>query len=147
MLGKNLPAKTTALWRLRIAIFCANIICIIAFACRRFRWRLVIIIGILVIFAVLAFWYIPALCRSYRIVAKNGAVIIEHGVIIKTTHIMPFAKMIYAETFSTPLAKAMGLTALTLKATKSIVFVPEMETEQVEVLVKTLSEENDEKGI
>lgn len=135
---KKLPLKTVILWQLRIAIFCAVITFAVAFALHRFQGYLFTVTAILVIFAGVAYIYIPALFRSYRIATKNGAVIIEHGVIIKVTHIMPFAKMIYAETLSTPLAKAMGLTALTLKATKTIVFVPEMTAAEVDNLLKNI---------
>lgn len=138
MSRKRLPPKTITLWQLRIAIFCAIIICVVAYVFRRFKWCLFVIIGLLVLLAIVALIYIPALCRSYCVEAKNGAVIVKHGVIIKTTHIMPFSKVIYAQTVSTPLAKTMGLTAITLKATKSIVFVPEMFTQEVDDLAKKI---------
>ena len=82
----------------------------------------------------------PSLFKGYRIKYINGAVVIESGVIIKMTHIMPYSKMIYAESITSPLAKAMGLSAVILKAARSRILIPELPATDTAKFIKTLAE-------
>ncbi|MGI6279174.1 MAG: PH domain-containing protein [Acutalibacteraceae bacterium] len=95
---------------------------------------------IILIFTAIIFLYLPALIRTYRISYINGAVVIERGVFIKTTHIMPFSKMIYTQSITTPLAKVFGLSALVLKAARSSIFIPEIPVSAVEEFTRILAQ-------
>lgn len=109
--------------------------------CRLTLWCL-LPAGLLLLLTLTAvFWYIPAYFKSYEISFPAGAIVIKSGVFIKTTHIMPFSRMVYLQTFSTPLAKAVGLTALSLKAARARVTVPELLSDEVMLFVNAVSAE------
>ena len=82
--------------------------------------------------------YMPALFKTCKIELKKQGVLVERGVFFKNTHILPFSKLIYTQTYRTPFARLMGLTAISLKAARSRVFVPEMENEDVETFIEVL---------
>ena len=85
------------------------------------------------------FWYIPAYFESYEILFPNDAVIIKRGVIVKTCHIMPFSRLVYVQSISTPLAKASGLAAISLKAARSGIIIPEMPRGDVEKFISAVT--------
>lgn len=90
---------------------------------------------------VLVLWYIPAYFASYEILFPKGAIIINRGIFIRTTHIMPFSRLIYVQSYSTPLAHSMGLAALSLKAARSSVIIPELPVSDVELFIKSVTRE------
>lgn len=140
MAEHSLKGKALLLWEIRIAVMAAFIVGLFVYICHPFRWCDPVAAGIMIIALVIEMWYIPSLFRTYRIKFINGAVIIESGVIIKTTHIMPFSKMIYAQSITTPLAKLLGLSAVALKAARSQILIPEMPRDDIEEFLKLLSE-------
>ena len=85
--------------------------------------------------------YIPAYFASYEILFPKGAIIINRGIFIRTTHIMPFSRLIYVQSYSTPLAHSMGLAALSLKAARSSVIIPELPVSDVELFIKSVTKE------
>jgi len=102
-------------------------------------WFLIDALTFAVITAAAVFWYIPAYFESYEILFPNGAVIIKRGVIVKTCHIMPFSRLVYVQSISTPLAKAMGLSALSLKAARSSVIIPELSVTDAERFINAVT--------
>ena len=96
------------------------------------------------ILVLLLFWYLPRYFKSYEILFPKGAVVINRGVFIKTTHIMPFSRLVYAQSFATPLAKKMGLAALTLKAARSTVIIPEFDAKDIDYYIDFLAREGEE---
>lgn len=137
---EKLPKKTMLLWQIRVLAL--NII-IIGLCFYFYASYKVLFIAGAVITAVCLFgivFYVPLFIRSYRIRCTDGAIIIKCGVIIKTTHIMPYSKLIYSQTFTTPLAKLMGLQAVSLKAARIKVTVPELEFETAQQILETLAE-------
>lgn len=144
----RLPKRTRLLWQLR----CAGINLIIIALCGYFyaSYGFLLIAGAIItaigLFMVL--WYIPKFIKSYRINCTGDAVIIKRGVFIKTTHIMPYSRLIYTQTFTTPIAKRLGLEALVLKAARTGIIIPEMSVEDATGLLKLLSSEgNNEEDI
>ena len=106
-----------------------------------------VLIGTAVAAAILVFllfWYLPRYFKSYEILFPKGAVVINRGVFIKTTHIMPFSRLVYAQSFATPLAKKMGLAALTLKAARSTVIIPEFDAKDIDYYIDFLAREGEE---
>ncbi len=136
----KLPKKTLYLWKIRIAVIFALILCVFSYFCHEYKWYLIVTLIIICLFEALFFWYVPTLFKRYSIKYLNGAVVIEKGVVIKTTHIMPFSKMIYTQSITSPLAKLMGLKAITLKAARSRLLIPEMEAHEVERFANSLAE-------
>lgn len=139
-----LPRRTVFLWQIRLGVIGIVLIAVLAALCFLTRWLLLAAALLAAVFAVLIFWYVPALFKSYEILFPKGAIIIKRGVFIKTTHIMPFSRMVYAQSFASPLAKRMGLSALTLKAARSRILVPELNVSDVNYFINYLAEEGGE---
>ncbi len=136
----RLPKITLVLWKIRVTVILVLVFSALAYFCHGYKWFLIVVLGLVCLFEAVILWYLPKLFKAYRIKYINGAVVIESGVIIKTTHIMPFSKMIYTETITTPLAKLMGLKALTLKAARSKILIPELPAAEVLKFVAVLAE-------
>jgi membrane protein YdbS with pleckstrin-like domain len=137
---EKLPRKTMWLWQIRFAVINFIIIglCVYFYASYKFLFYAGALITAVCLFTII--FYIPLFVRSYRIRCTKGGVVINRGVIIKTTHIMPYSKLIYTQTFTTPLAKILGLKALSLKAARSRILVPELPEADAETLLKILAE-------
>ncbi len=138
-----LPKRTALLWQIRIGG--AGLIPIIALCAFAFitPWLLLAAAVLTVLLAVFLFWYLPRYFKSYEILFPKGAVVINRGVFIKTTHIMPFSRLVYAQSFATPLAKRMGLSALSLKAARSSIIIPELNAEDVDYYIDFLAKEGE----
>lgn len=135
----TLPEKTLKLWKIRLTVSSILFFCLFSYFFHSYFWFLPVFIIAICIFELLLLWYIPQLFKSYKIKFVSGAVIVNSGVIIRITHIMPFSKLIYTQTITTPLAKLMGLKALTLKAARSRILVPELKDADVERFAAVLA--------
>ncbi len=136
----KLSKKTLMLWKIRVTILTLLVLSVLAYFCHGYGWFLIAVLGLICLYESIMLWYLPKLFKNYRLKYINGAVVIESGVIIKTTHIMPFSKMIYTETISSPLAKMMGIKALILKAARSRIMIPELPEKEVQKFVTVLAE-------
>lgn len=138
-----LPKRTAFLWQIRIGG--AGLIFIIVLCGFSFLtgWLFLAAAVLTALLAVLLFWYLPRYFKSYEILFPKGAVVINRGVFIKTTHIMPFSRLVYAQSFATPLAKRMGLAALTLKAARSRIIIPELNAFDVNYFIDFLTKEGE----
>lgn len=136
-----LPKRTALLWQIRIGL--AGLILIIALCAFSFLtpWLFLAAAALAVLLALFLFWYLPRYFKSYEICFPSGAIVINRGVFIKTTHIMPFSRLVYAQSYATPLARAMGLAALSLKAARSAIIVPELNAADVDYFIDFLSKE------
>lgn len=143
----GLPKRTLLLWQIRIFIFTA----ILVFACLYFKNKLSFIASFSFVFAIIGFalivWYLPKFFKGYQLIFKKEAVIINYGVFMKFSHIMPYSRLIYAQTFATPLARIFGVTVISLKAARSRVIVPEILTQDAQYIMDSLTGEfqNEEK--
>ena len=136
----KLPRKTLILWQIRIGIIAAFCLGGLTYYCRFFSWYLPVFIVAVILSLIILLWYLPALFKTYSVKYMNGAVVIESGVFIKVTHIMPFSKMIYTQSITSPLAKMFGLSAVILKAARSRILIPEINAEDVENFARILAE-------
>lgn len=140
MKENTLPKKTTLLWQVRIIV----ITFVLVTACLYFESPFsflkisAIVIGILGV--ILSFLYLPFFFKSYKIILSNDAVIVKFGIIVKVEHIMPYKRMIYAQSFETPLARLLGVAAVRLKAARSYLFVAEIEKESAQSIINFLAE-------
>ncbi len=135
----KLPKKTLLLWRIRAAalwLFLAAICAFYSFTMRPFIIALCVLTAL---FLIVFFWYFPTYFRLCKIKYLKDAVIVESGVIIRVCHIMPYSRLIYTQALTTPIAKLLGLTAITLKAARSSVLVPELETCDAKELITLLT--------
>lgn len=144
MKENRLPKQTVLLWQIRIGLI--GIILLIGISAFGLLtdWVLIGTAVAAAILVLLLFWYLPRYFKSYEILFPKGAVVINRGVFIKTTHIMPFSRLVYAQSFATPLAKKMGLAALTLKAARSTVIIPEFDAKDIDYYIDFLAREGEE---
>ena len=134
-----LPKNTLLLWRIRAAAVCVLLMAGFAYFCCFSVWFIAVIIINLVAFVLIIFRYLPIYFRNYKIRLENSVIIINCGVFIKTVRIMPFSKMIYAQSVSTPLAKKLGISSIILKAARSYLLIPEIETEKANDFIRSIS--------
>ncbi|MBE6787683.1 MAG: hypothetical protein E7537_04985 [Ruminococcaceae bacterium] len=139
----NLPKKTLFIWQIRVVMLTA----VLVWLCLRyggvipFLKTFAVLIGAVGVLATAV--YLPLFFKGYEILFKNEAIIINYGVLIKFSHIMPYTRLIYAQSFSTPLASLFGVTALSLKAARSRVIIPEMQNKDAKHIIDSLTGEVD----
>lgn len=134
----NLPSKTRVLWQIRI-VFAFAVLCVaVAFFSRYTLWFLVPAAVIATLGLVFAFVYIPFYFNSYKISVDENSITITKGVIIKTTNIMPYPRLVFAQSFTTPLSSAMKLKLVLLKAARGWIVIPEIEEVNADYLLNNL---------
>lgn len=140
---EKLPIRTLLLWQLRLSVIAVlPIISLYLFSLLSNRYVLIGVWIWAILAVIFTFVYIPYFFKSYEISFKDGAIIINRGIIVKTTHIMPFSRLVYAQSFATPLAEKLGLAALTLKAARSSILIPELRANEVEKFLEFLTKED-----
>ena len=138
---EKLPKRTRILWQLRCFAIKVIMVLILMYFGPSYLFFLYTSVFLSIIGIGAIVWYIPCFIKSYRIYCTNDSVVIKRGVIIKTTHIMPYSRLIYTQTYTTPIAKLFGLQALSLKAARTGVLIPEMAKSDAEKLSNLLSKE------
>ena len=132
----SVPKKTKILWQLRFAavvmILCAAVASFSPLS--KWLWLPCGIIGLLGI--LLIFVYLPAYFANCRITVGDDAVMVTRGVFIRTTHIMPYPRMIYVSSFSSPIARRLGICAVVMRAARGFILVPEIKIKDVEMISK-----------
>lgn len=122
----KLPPKTLLLWQCRAVIAWF----VLTLACSFFSFSLkffgIAFLVLSVLFSIVIFLYLPKFFSLCTIKCLKGAVIVENGVIFRNCHILPYSRLIYTQTITTPISNFFGLRALTLKAARSRVFIPEL---------------------
>ncbi len=141
MKAETLPKKTLWLWQIRVVMLTALLIGICFYFISVLKILKITVFVIALLGLILILWYLPVFFKSYRILFGNEAIIINYGVFIKFSHIMPYSRLIYAQSFATPLARLFGVTSLSLKAARSRVIVPEIELSDAEKIISSLTSE------
>lgn len=144
MIIDNLPSKTLLLWQIRLAVIDVFVLACCLYFRMSSSWIIQIYGLFTVIILLLIFLYLPKYIASYSIKITNDSVIINSGVIIKATHIMPYSRLIYTQTFTSPLAKKFKITAISLKAARSRIFIPEINNWDAEEFLSALSDGENE---
>ena len=141
MKSAALPKRTLWLWQIRVVM----LTCLVIGALFYFKDSisfLSLAVSIIAIFGFLVtFLYLPIFFKKYQIIFKSEAIVINYGVFIKFSHIMPYPRLIYAQTFATPLARIFGVTALSLKAARSRIIIPEIMCDTAQKFMDSLSGE------
>ncbi len=140
-----LPKKTLLLWQIRMVFF-GIILFLLALFLKSLIFYPILILKIFtiadIVFTLLVTTiYIPFLFKTCKVMVINKGVVVERGIVFKNTHILPFSKLIYAQTYRSPIALKFGLTAVTLKAARSRVFIPELLDGDARDFVHLISEE------
>ncbi len=141
MKGKTLPTKTLILWEIRVVMLTA----LLVFCCVYYSKVMPFLLSVAFIIAVLGLalvvFYLPKFFATYEIELVGEAIIINYGVFIKSSHIMPYSRLIYAQSFTSPLARMLGVSALSLQAARSRVIIPEIETKEALKVINSLTNE------
>lgn len=134
----NLPRKTRVLWQLRIILAFAVLCAVVAFFSRYTLWFLLPTAIIATIGLIFAFIYVPFYFNSYKITVDDNSISITKGVVIRTTNIMPYPRLVFAQSFTTPLSSALKMKCVMLKAARGWILIPEIENEHAEYLLDNL---------
>ncbi len=127
------PKRTALLWQIRISAISA-LLCAVTV-------RLSVVIGLCLIAPIclaVIFIYLPLYFKGCTVTITECAVCVSRGVIIKTTHIMPFPRLIFAESVTTPLAASMRLKGVVLRASRAFIVIPEMKSADADFLLCNL---------
>ena len=136
----TLPKKTTWLWILRILLVTFILVALCLYFTSLFSFLKIAAIVIGVLGLITSFIYLPFFFKTYKIILSNDAVIVKFGIFIKAEHIMPYKRMIYAQSFESPLARVLGVAAVRLKAARSYLLVAEIEKESARAIIDFLAE-------
>ena len=134
----NLPQKTRVLWQIRIVLAFALLCAAVAFFSRFTLWFLLPAAVIAALGLGFAIVYVPFYFKSYSISVDDNSISISKGVFFKTTQIMPFPRLVFAQSFTTPLATVMKLKCVMLKAARGWMLIPEIENVNADYLLDNL---------
>lgn len=130
------PKKTIVIWFLRFLFgFMLLTICFIGLK----NYKAIYISAIL---AGIAFIYLLLFFITYKIELKDKSVVLEKGIIFRTTHIIPYKKIVYIKTAETALLKALGLGGVIIKTLNGVIFLPEQKSDFVKLITEKFREKN-----
>ncbi len=135
MRENRLPKKSLRLWQTRcglIAVFPFT-----AFLIGTFRNAVCVLPLICFIAVVLwtAFFYLPRYCAVFSLEIGKQYLLVRRGVWFRHCDLIPFPATVYTAAFSTPLARRMGLSALSFKMIRGWLILPEMRRDTVSELL------------
>lgn len=134
----KLPSKTRILWQIRIVAAFALLCAAVAFFSRHTVWFLLPAAVIAALGLAFAFIYVPFYFNSYKISVDENSITITKGVVIRTTNIMPYPRLVFAQSFTTPISSAMKLKSVMLKAARGWILIPEIENVNADYLLDNL---------
>ena len=140
----RLPKKTVVLWQLRLTVLCAVLLALVSLTLFLSKWMLILLSTLFLVFILFIAVFVPIHIKSYKIEVSRETVVINRGVIIRVNHILPFPRFIYAEKITSPIAAAMGVSALSLKVARGFILIPEMNKEDAEDIIWAISGEKNE---
>ncbi len=134
----SLPKKTRFLWQIRILMVFVALCAAVSFFSRYSLWFLLPTAIIATLGLIAAFIYVPFYFKSYKITVDENSISISKGLVIRTTNIMPFPRLVFAQSITTPLASLMKLKCVMLKAARGWILIPEIENENADFLLNNL---------
>ena len=133
--------KTVLLWQIRagVAAFLPAALFLLLFGVNT-RYLLPCSLFAAVVCAT-AFAFIPLYFKKYSVFVGENAIVVEKGVLVRTSRIMPFKRLVFAAGYQTPLARIMGLKGVKLRAARADLFIPELEISAANRLIYGISGE------
>ncbi len=131
----KLEKRTLLLWRIRIGAAALAAALLFALLSVYTAYFYVPAAAFVLLGAAIIFWYLPAFFKGFNLFVGENAVMVTRGVFIKTSHIMPFKRLVFAGGYSTPIARIMGLKGITLRAARATVIIPEIEASAADRLI------------
>ena len=141
MKTETLPRKTLWLWQIRVVMLTVLLIGACLWFIPSLKILKIFIFALWFLCLLTVLLYLPTSFKNYQILFGDDAIIINYGVFIKFSNIMPYSRLIYAQSFATPLARLFGVTALSLKAARSFVFVLEIGLRDAQKIISSLTSE------
>lgn len=133
-----LSKKTRILWQIRIILLFALLGAAVSYFSRFTLWFLLPAAIIATLGLVAAFVYVPFYFKSYKITVDSNSITISKGILIKTTQIMPFPRLVFAQSYTTPLASLMNLKCVMLKAARGWILIPEISGSDADFMLDNL---------
>lgn len=135
----TLTKKTLRLWQFRLAAVTVVLSALFS-ALARVGWYFAVFAAVIAaIGAVEIFVYLPLYRKVWKMAVSTAAVEVECGVIIRVNHIMPNPRMIYTNSYETPLGKKLGLRGIVLKAARGRLVLPELEYALTDEVLKYIT--------
>ena len=140
----KLPRKTLFLWQIRTVLLWMFLSLFCWFCAFSMKLFLILICVLTVLLAFTTLFYLPQFYKLCKIKFVKGGIIVETGVFIRNCHILPFSRLIYTQTIVSPLARVLNLSAITLKAARSRIYIPEIDNSDLETLLNLLTKGEEE---
>ena len=136
--------KTLKLWQFRVGLITILLFIIFFRLLLISVWMLIPLVIIISLSSIFIFWYIPLYFKNYRIYYSQVSFEIHRGVFFKATLIMPYPRLIYVSAYSSPISRKMGLSGAVLKASRGLIIVPEINKQDIDMLMRIAAGENNE---
>lgn len=94
--------------------------------------------------AVISFYYIPRLYRSYDVEITENSLIVNRGVFIRRRYIMPCPRLIYFERTQTIFSRIFGLYSVRVHAARARLIIPGLSKREAFRLTTLLSGESEQ---
>ena len=137
----RLPKRTILLWQLRMAPAVVLLFLAALFFKSIALWIYILLLATTLVIILFTLIFLPLIIKSYEISADRYAITVRRGVIIKTVNVMPYPKTVFVRSIKTPLSSKMGLCAVSVKAVRRSLFIPEMRKDDAEMLLSRIWEE------
>ncbi len=114
----RVPRRVIWLWVIRLGIVGLGV----AAALKMFHVKQNLYFAITtatVLMAAAVVFYLCVYIKNYEICVTNAAITVKSGVIIKKERILPSPRMVFVETYVTPLEKVFKLETIAFRAVKS----------------------------
>lgn len=136
-----LPKITRVLWQIRISLIIAVIYFVIV-AFWRFSPTVLLPTTIAMAFgSVFVLVYISFYLKRYTVYADNSGIYIKKGIIFKTIVIIPYPRLAFIKSFTTPVTAGLHIKSIILKVSRGLIFIPELEKNSAERLIEMMRNE------
>ena len=137
------PKKTIDLIRVRVSLAAILLVSVFVYLCLSVSYFFAIGIGVVALVWFAALWYyIPAFVGSFSLFVSEKGIVMRRGVFLKTERIMPEARLVFVQSNTTPLSRAMGLCSLSFLAAKARVTTLELgkkDAEEITDFIRRIS--------
>lgn len=131
----TLPKKTRTLLQIRAVIITAFVCVVPAYlgvVLSPYAYIAAAVLIVLCVFTVL--FYIPRFVKGASLSVTKEGVVVKYGLFYKFEQIMPVLRLVFVETHQTPVARIMGLCAVSFLGVKARVTFPEIDKKDAERL-------------
>ena len=130
-----LSQKTPFLYILRMFLAEACVVILLILVNVSFLKEIIYLsLFLLVLLSVYAVFYF----KSVKVLVLRDTIVIKKGILIRREHVLPFKKQVYTLSVQTPLAKLLRLKAISFKAVRKTVFLPELDVGEAQRLLKVI---------